>query len=116
MPCERMRFWVALILCPASFRLSIASSRTVSSSAMRGVYGRAAVCDHPVPGAWPEEALGRERWERSQAVGKSSPQKPSSILADSEAQKLEVTSSSNPLASGGTEYTVCTVLLSPGLT
>jgi len=39
MPCERMRPWVALMRCPASFRLSIASSRTVSSSAMSGVYG-----------------------------------------------------------------------------
>ena len=43
-------------------------------------------------------------------------QNPSLILADSVAQKPEVTSSSNPLASGGTEYTVCTVLLNPGLT
>jgi hypothetical protein len=38
-PCERMRLWVALMRCPASFRLSIASSRTVSSSAMNEVYG-----------------------------------------------------------------------------
>src|SRR5215218_9502605 len=29
-----MRLWVALIRCPASLRLSITSSRTVSSSAM----------------------------------------------------------------------------------
>src|SRR5215216_817816 len=41
MPSERMRLWVALIRCPASLRLSIASSRTVSSSAMTKVYGRA---------------------------------------------------------------------------
>jgi hypothetical protein len=41
MPCERMRLWVALIRCPASLRLSIASSRTVSSSAMTKVYGQA---------------------------------------------------------------------------
>ena len=45
MPCERMRPWVALMRCPASFRLSIASSRTVSSSAMTKVYGRAGLPD-----------------------------------------------------------------------
>ena len=33
MPSERMRLWVALMRCPASLRLSIASSRTVSSLA-----------------------------------------------------------------------------------
>jgi hypothetical protein len=33
-----MRLWVALMRCPASLRLSIASSRTVSSSAMTEVY------------------------------------------------------------------------------
>jgi hypothetical protein len=35
-----MRLWVALMRCPASLRLSIASSRTVSSSAMIEVYVR----------------------------------------------------------------------------
>src|SRR5215207_545919 len=46
-PCERRRFWVALMRCPASLRLSIASSRTVSSSAMAEVYGRAS-SDHSI--------------------------------------------------------------------
>jgi hypothetical protein len=41
MPSERMRLWVALMRCPASLRLSIASSRTVSSSAMPEVYDQA---------------------------------------------------------------------------
>jgi hypothetical protein len=40
-PSERMRLWVALMRCPASLRLSIASSRTLSSSAMREVYEQA---------------------------------------------------------------------------
>jgi hypothetical protein len=35
---ERMRLWVALMRCPASLRLSIASSRTVSSLAITEVY------------------------------------------------------------------------------
>src|SRR5215208_2383801 len=37
-----MRLWVALMRCPASLRLSIASSRMVSSSAMVAVYGHSA--------------------------------------------------------------------------
>jgi hypothetical protein len=36
---ERMGLWVALIRCPASLRLSIASWSTVSSLAMNEVYG-----------------------------------------------------------------------------
>jgi hypothetical protein len=34
-----MRLWVALMRCPASLRFSIASSSTVSSSAVTKVYG-----------------------------------------------------------------------------
>src|SRR5215218_855319 len=41
MPSERMRLWVALTRCPASLRLSIASSRMVSSGVMTEVYGQA---------------------------------------------------------------------------
>jgi hypothetical protein len=47
MPCERMRLWVALMRCPASLRLSIASARTVSASAMSEVYGQTS-SDHPI--------------------------------------------------------------------
>src|SRR5215210_5180980 len=43
MASERMRRWVALIRPPAFFKLSIASSRTVSSPAMTRVYERQAV-------------------------------------------------------------------------
>jgi hypothetical protein len=42
--------------CPASLRLSIASSRTVSSSAMRKVYGRATCSDHPIVSPSPASA------------------------------------------------------------
>jgi hypothetical protein len=46
MASERIRLWVALIRCPAYLRLSIASLRTVSSSAMGEVYEQAP-SDHP---------------------------------------------------------------------
>jgi hypothetical protein len=56
MPCERIRLWVALIRCPASLRFSIASSRTVSSSAMTEVYEQAS-SDHPVVRLLPHTRL-----------------------------------------------------------
>jgi hypothetical protein len=61
MPCERMRLYVALMRCPASLRLSIASSRRVSSLAMTDVYGHAAFSDHPI-GAVKRVTSGRW-WE-----------------------------------------------------
>jgi hypothetical protein len=51
--------------CPASFRLSIASSRTVSSSAMKRVYEQASP-DHPIVS--PSPASSPTRPERSRAV------------------------------------------------
>src|SRR5215217_869646 len=60
-----MRLWVAIMRCPASLRLSIASSRTVSSSAMTEVYGRAS-CGHPIVS--PSCASSPTSAERSRAV------------------------------------------------
>src|SRR5215207_5847232 len=60
-----MRLWVALMRCPASLRLSIASSSTVSSSGMSEVYGRAS-SDHPIILSSP--ASSPTRAERSRAV------------------------------------------------
>jgi hypothetical protein len=51
---------------PASLRLSIASSRTVSSSAMTEVYGPATFSDHPITS--PSPASSPTSAERSQAV------------------------------------------------
>jgi hypothetical protein len=51
---------------PASLRLSIASSRTVSSSAMEKVYGQAASSDHPLIAS--SRASSPTRVERSRAV------------------------------------------------
>ena len=78
-----MRLWVALMRCPASLRLSIASSSTVSSSAMSEVYGRAAF-DHSIGSpshastpTEPMEEVGISEWavvrdrcaESEQALG-----------------------------------------------
>src|SRR5215217_6203331 len=52
--------------CPASLRLSIASSRTVSSSAMKRVYGQAASSDHPI--ILPSPASSPTSAERSRAM------------------------------------------------
>src|SRR5215210_7719129 len=57
MPCERIRLWVALIRCPASLRLSIASSRMVSSSTMTEVYGQTS-SDHAIVSPPPTSTLG----------------------------------------------------------
>src|SRR5215208_7471576 len=61
-----MRLWVAPIRCPASFKLSIASSRTVSSSAMAKAYGQAASSDHLIIAFSPARSLTSA--ERSRAV------------------------------------------------
>src|SRR5215217_8774277 len=58
-----MRLWVALMRCPASFKLSIASSRTVSSLAMSEQYGRASSY-HPIIAPSPANACAPclHRW------------------------------------------------------